>query len=95
MTEWARRPENGEAWKQIMEASKGRLTLNPFEDVDAFFVCGDAAFQKEGTLSLNKARRLGWTGFVDSTEAVFQMYQDMESLGMLPPVLVDSAHPQI
>jgi hypothetical protein len=79
-----------------MEASEGQVTLNPFEDIEAYFVCGDAAvFQKEGTLASNKARRLGWTGFVDSTESTFQMYKDMKELGMLPRLKVDSPRPQI
>ena len=51
-----------------MDASNGRLTDNPFEDVDASFSFGDAAFSKFGSMNMNKAKRLGWTGFVDTME---------------------------
>ena len=51
-----------------MGASGGQLTDNPFNDVEANFSFGDAAFIKFGSLNMNKAKRLGWTGFVDTME---------------------------
>lgn len=51
-----------------MSASGGQLTDNPFKDVEANFAFGDAAFIKFGSLNMNKAKRLGWTGFVDTME---------------------------
>lgn len=41
LTEWATRPENAKAWKEIMQ--KEGLTHDPFEDVEAHFTFGDAA----------------------------------------------------
>lgn len=38
--------------------------------------------------SMNKARKLGWHGFVDSTECIFEVFQDFEKLKMIPPVPV-------
>ena len=51
-----------------MSSSGGQLTDNPFKDVVANFAFGDAAFIKFGSLNMNKAKRLGWTGFVDTME---------------------------
>jgi len=76
-----------------MKASGGQLTDNPFKDVEANFTFGDAALIKFGTLCMNKARRMGWTGFVDTMEAVFEMYHEMGDLGMVPQMKVDKAKP--
>ena len=56
LTGWANEKENQEAWK------KTGVKFDPFEDVDANFTFGDAAFMRVGALGMNKARRLGWTG---------------------------------
>ena len=77
-----------------MGQSGGRLTHNPFEDIEANFSCGDAACITT-MLCENKARRLGWTGFVDTMESVFEMYREMEPLGMVPAMKVDSPKPHI
>lgn len=41
LSEWATRPENAKAWKEIMQ--KEGVTHDPFEDVEAHFTFGDAA----------------------------------------------------
>jgi hypothetical protein len=72
---WAAEKENQEAWKEMMRESGGRLTHDPFEDIEAHFSFGDAAAMGlGGCMGMNKARRLGWTGFVDTVESVFEMY---------------------
>ena len=76
-----------------MKSSGGQLTDNPFKDVEANFTFGDAAFIKFGTLCMNKARMMGWTGFVDTMEALFEMYTEMGDLGMVPQMKVDKAKP--
>ena len=74
LTSWAEEEENKNAWKELMKASGGTLTHDPFEDIEANFTFGNAAFIRVGCLGINKARRLGWTGFVDTVEAVWEMY---------------------
>ncbi|KAI1624982.1 hypothetical protein EDD37DRAFT_372491 [Exophiala viscosa] len=93
LVEWAAKPENKEAWEALMKESGGQLTDNPFGDVEANFVFGDAAFVQICMLSMNKARRLGWTGFVDTIESLFEMYSEMGKLGMLPKLKVDKPKP--
>jgi hypothetical protein len=77
--------------------AKYSLTQNPFEDIEANFTFGDVAIwmMQKRSLSMNKARLLGWNGFVDTTEAVFEAFSEMSKLGMLPPPVVDSARPSV
>ena len=82
---WAGEEVNQKAWKDIIEKSNGKVTHNPFEDIEANFSCGDAAWITV-MLSVNKARLLGWTGFVDTMESVHEMYREMGEIGMLPPM---------
>lgn len=94
LTAWAGEELNQKAWKELMSQSGGKLTHNPFEDIEANFSCGDAAWITV-MLSENKARLLGWTGFVDTMESVFEMYREMEPLGMVPAMKVDKPKPHI
>ena len=72
---WAEDEENHQAWKELMKESDGKLTHDPFEDIEAHFTFGDGAIMGVGgCMNMNKARRLGWTGFVDTVESVFEMY---------------------
>lgn len=94
LVKWAKDPVNRDAWQEIIETSNGKVNHDPFQDPEAHFSCADAAWLTM-TLCTNKARRLGWTGFVDTMESVFEMYRDMVGLGMLPPMIVDSPKPLI
>ena len=93
--DWASKEENKEVWQQLIQASGGQLTDDPFKDPQANFEFGDAAFFVIGSLAMNKARRLGWTGFVDTIEALFEMYSEMGDLGMVPKMKVKEAKPLI
>ena len=94
LMQWADRPENKKAWEEIM--AKHNLTDNPFEDIEGHFPYGDAAaFGLCLALSLNKVRYFGFSGFVDTTESLFSAYGEMYKLGMLPPMVVESARPSI
>lgn len=74
-----------------MAAPGSKLTQDPFTDIEASFTFGDAALFSSPILSMNKARRLGWTGFVDTRESIFEMYSEMADLGMLPAMKVREA----
>ncbi|KIW77863.1 hypothetical protein Z517_07696 [Fonsecaea pedrosoi CBS 271.37] len=91
--EWAKDPENHKAWKEIMQ--RENLKFDPFLDVEANFLIADVMFVVFGPLSMNKARRLGWTGFVDTMESTFEMYQEMNALGMLPKMQVQEPRPLV
>ncbi|KAJ8117826.1 hypothetical protein OPT61_g1069 [Boeremia exigua] len=97
MLDWAQEQCNKDAWREIMEASKGAITTNPFEDdvVKEIFQLLDIYFSIVVTVSMSKARRQGWTGFVDTIEAAFESATEMVSMGLLPPLTVASARPMI
>lgn len=59
------------------------------------FEMADFVFYKIGQPSVAKLRRFGFNGFVDTIESVFEMYQDMAKLGILPTPQVDAARPMI
>lgn len=44
---------------------------------------------------MNKARRLGWNGFVDTMESLFEIYSEMGDLGMLPRLKVKEPKPLV
>ncbi|EQB55610.1 NAD dependent epimerase/dehydratase [Colletotrichum gloeosporioides Cg-14] len=92
LRDWAADKRNVETWHEIMKESGGKITHDPFKDPDTFFM-GDFAYLRFGSVSLNKARRFGWTGFLDTMESIFESYQEMEKLGMLPSMQVDAAQP--
>ncbi|KIX94629.1 uncharacterized protein Z520_09675 [Fonsecaea multimorphosa CBS 102226] len=91
--DWAHDPENQKAWKRIQE--REHINFDPFEDIEGNFTFADTVFITFGPLSMSKARRLGWTGFVDTMESIFDMYQEMHLLGMLPSLKVSEALPLI
>lgn len=70
-------------------------TENPWDSDLKDFLMGDLACLPLGTQSLDKARRYGFCGFVDTLESVFEMFQEMQKLGTLPTIVVDVAWPQI
>lgn len=56
---------------------------------------GDFAYLAFGTVTMNKARRYGFCGFVDTLESIFELFQGMEKLGTLPLMKVQAAQPQV
>jgi hypothetical protein len=96
LADWAQDPDVKAAWEDIMEESNGQLKTNMFEgNTRGLCMMGDFTFLPFGTLSMNKVRRFGFNGFVDTVESVFETYQEMAELGMLPRMKVDAAKPLI
>lgn len=93
--EWAKQPENHAAWKELMQKSGGQLIDDPFEQPEDNFQMGDAILIPMGTLNMNKARRMGWTGYVDTMESVFEMYNENARLGLVPKMVAEAAQPLI
>ncbi|KAL9097151.1 MAG: hypothetical protein Q9165_000578 [Trypethelium subeluteriae] len=86
LTEWAKRPEVDKAWREIAQESD--LTEKQLRDVDRIFPFTDLALAMPAPLnfSMNKARKRGWHGFVDSSECILEVFEDFVKLKMLPPV---------
>ncbi|KAK4502938.1 hypothetical protein PRZ48_006365 [Zasmidium cellare] len=93
--EWSVDPKNHAQWEKIMLASKGKITANPFDQAGGdLFEQGDFLMAHPQP-SIAKTRRYGFTGFVDTMESIFEMYQDMAQMGVIPAPLVDAAKPMV
>lgn len=95
LADWARTPGNADAWRRIVQHSNGSIEVDPFASEDPNQWMGDFAFLAFGSLSMNKARRFGFTGFVDSLESIFEMYEEMATMGLLPKMKVAAPRPLI
>ncbi|CAG5156869.1 uncharacterized protein ALTATR162_LOCUS4662 [Alternaria atra] len=95
LCKWAEQTAVAKDWEEMMKQSNGQLTMNVPEADKQTLVMADFTFTFLGTLSGNKVRRFGFNGFVDTMESIFETYQDMAKLGMLPPMKVDSCKPLV
>jgi hypothetical protein len=76
--------------------ARHNLTHDPFEDIEAHFTFGDAVARGLGVaLSMNKAKYFGFCGFVDTTESIYKAYDEMSTLGMLPPMVIKDPRPSL
>ena len=87
MAQWASRPEVVKAWKELAE--KYGLVDKELRDVDRVFGFLDGMINRSATMnfSMDKSRKLGWHGFVDSAECFLETFRDLAKLKMVPPVL--------
>ncbi|PPJ55560.1 hypothetical protein CBER1_05367 [Cercospora berteroae] len=85
MVDWAKKPEVQEAWKEIV---KEHGLTQELKDVDRVFGFLDGSLCRPAPLlfSMDKSRKLGWHGFVDSSEAILDGFKDFAKLKMIPPV---------
>ncbi|KAG9943219.1 hypothetical protein KCU85_g8802, partial [Aureobasidium melanogenum] len=93
--DWAKDSCNAEAWKQIMNNSNGKVKVDVFEDELENVNMADFVYYKIGQPSSAKLRRFGFSGFVDTMEAVFELYQDFAKMGVIPVPKVEAANPMI
>lgn len=75
------------AWEELI--AKHGLNVSKLQDMDVDRIFGftDASLCG-GTLdlSMNKARKMGWHGFVDTNECIKEVLGEFADLKMLPPV---------
>ncbi len=89
LTEWMERPEVEKAWTEIKE--KYDLKVDPIKDRVQIFGLTDSAVISCWPLSLSmrKARKMGFHGSVDSYEAAFHCLKDMADLKISAPLTMD------
>jgi nucleoside-diphosphate-sugar epimerase len=87
--DWAKDEVNQRAWKDIVDLKNGGLNGDPFAEPDETFGILDAGLMKTPTLSMSKARILGWSGFVDTSESIYRVVSELEQLGLLPKLLAE------
>lgn len=85
--QWAQRPENKKAWKELMD--KHGLKGDPFgENLQRIFEFLDFAMLPPFpfTLSMTKARKLGWNGSVDPVLSHREVIEEFVTMKMVPPL---------
>ncbi len=88
--EWSERPEVVEAWEALK--SKHGLLLDPFKDRAQTFGITDSAIIGGWPLSLSirKARKLGFHGTADSIEVQFYTFKALVDMKIAPPLAVEA-----
>lgn len=86
LADWAKRNDVKQAWKKLAEQHD--LTQKELVDVDRVFGFADGSLSRAGSLtfSSDKARKLGWHGFVDANESLLSVFDDLANIKMIPPV---------
>jgi hypothetical protein len=77
-----------------MDKSGGQVNVNVFESGFGQDMA-DFVYYQIGQPSVAKLRRFGFNGFVDTMESVFEVYQDMAKMGVIPAPIVEAAKPMI
>ncbi|ORY12819.1 NAD dependent epimerase/dehydratase family protein-like protein [Clohesyomyces aquaticus] len=87
LVSWASEPSNQRAWSSLISLHNLKVSKLEDMDIERIFSFTDNALMG-GTLdlSMNKARKLGWHGFVDTNDCVREVLGEFVELGMLPPV---------
>jgi hypothetical protein len=75
------------AWAQLIR--KHNLSVAKLEDMDIERIFGFTDGSLLGgplDMSMNKARKLGWHGFVDTNDCMKEVLEDFAKLRMIPPI---------
>jgi hypothetical protein len=86
--DWSRRPDVTAAWAELVAQHK--LQGSPFEKAQDTFglIDGEILGGWGRVLSMNKNRKLGWHGFVDTEESIVDVIKEMAELRLVPPMPV-------
>ncbi|KAH6613855.1 NAD dependent epimerase/dehydratase family protein-like protein [Boeremia exigua] len=88
LVDWARQGKVQKAWAEL--TAKHGLSGGKLQDMDIDRIFGFTDGSLMGTsldLTMNKARKMGWHGVVDSNDAILEVLADFVKLKMLPPLL--------
>ncbi|KAF9694408.1 hypothetical protein EKO04_007690 [Ascochyta lentis] len=88
LVDWARQEKVQKAWAELSE--NHGLSIGKLEemDIDRIFGFTDGSLMGSSLdLTMNKARKMGWHGFVDSNDAIKEVLGEFADLKMLPPLM--------
>lgn len=88
LVDWAKQENVQKAWAELTQ--EHGLVGGNLQEMDTDRIFGFADSSLMGTsldLTMNKARKMGWHGFVDSNEAIKEVLKEFVELRMLPPLL--------
>ncbi|MCJ1382511.1 hypothetical protein MMC17_005624 [Xylographa soralifera] len=83
---WAQEPEVLTAWDALRK--KYGLVQSPFDDTLKTFglIDGEILTPWPRSISMDKSRKLGWHGYVDTKDAIFETITKLAELKMVPPM---------
>ena len=84
--EWSKKPEVVRAWEELVK--QHGLKGSPFGDKaqDTFgLIDGEILGGWGRVINMNKSRKLGWNGFVDTGESIKEVMEEMGRLALVPP----------
>ncbi|KAJ6104841.1 hypothetical protein N7523_011161 [Penicillium sp. IBT 18751x] len=86
LVQWAKQKEVQQAWIEL--AAKHNLGYKEIRDIEQNFGFLDWALRQSEpfSMSMDKSRKRGWHGFVDSCEAFLNVFEGFVDLKMIPPV---------
>ncbi|MCJ1391219.1 hypothetical protein MMC18_004081 [Xylographa bjoerkii] len=84
---WAQKAEVLTAWEALRK--KYGLVQSPFNDTLKTFglIDGEILTPWPRSMSMDKSRKLGWHGYVDTKDAIFETITGLSELKMVPPMV--------
>jgi hypothetical protein len=87
LVDWAKQASVQRAWEELVAEYGLKVARLQDMDVERIFGFTDGGLMGAPLdLTMNKARKMGWHGFVDSNDAIREVLGEFVDLGMLPPV---------
>jgi hypothetical protein len=91
-TSWAETSEVKAAWARIEEREGLDKSLNPWRDARALLdlwgtLDAELLGPRTRTESMDKSRKLGWNGFVDSKESLKAVIGELAELKLVPALI--------
>ena len=83
LIKWSQRKDVQEAWAKL--AKEHGLEKEAFEKATWGFLGFVLGRDYSVVLSMSKARRFGWTGYIDSWDALEECFDELEGEKILPP----------
>lgn len=86
MVAWAKQEKVQLAWSKL--ATEHDLLSRELGDIDRIFAFLDGTLCRSSPLmfSVDKARKFGWHGYVDTADSLLVVFNDLARIGMIPPV---------
>ncbi|KAJ4177132.1 hypothetical protein NW755_014034 [Fusarium falciforme] len=84
--DWAASPDVKQAWTELAE--KHDLVCKDLNQLTQALKFGNTTVQQPGALilSMDKARKLGWHGYVDTYQGLLEVFDEFAKLKMIPNV---------
>ena len=84
LIKWSQRKDVRKAWDKLQK--EHGLVKDAFEKATWGFLGFVLGRNFNVVISMSKARRFGWTGYVDSWDALNQCLEELEEAKILPPI---------